>query len=455
MARQNRDVLTIVHDHVKSFFARRKALLVLAGVTFGLIPVASAASDDAGADERERLEIAAIQPADAPPPITGGPGESDPDPPGWIRYTSKGTRFGSDEGPLGGKMNVRSQLRFSSPFRSAPRRAGHFERPDEGDLRFRRVRFKIDGHLGEDWITYKYEHDLVDGRLLDLRFDIGPEWMKLRLGQWKADYSRERMDSSGKQQFTERSIVNRAFTIDRQKGATLLGRLNKNTAKDMQYFAGVFTGQGRGVFRDPRVPRDARDGSPMWLLRYQWNPVGGGVGLSQSDLEPESGPRLSVAVATSGNRSSYTRFSSSGGGQLDGFEPGLPGQYGLLQQLEETAFQFRGISIQHELHWKRVRDHLSGRRVRMRGGYWNVGYFLHQSFRKIPRRLEVAGRYAFVDPAVGVGGDRIGELGGAVNWFFNGHNNKLTLDVSRYGLVDASGRQRSRVGARLQWDVSF
>lgn len=406
--------------------------------------------------EGEAVAIAAVQPVARPASaLSGGAGGTDTEPPKFFRYTSKGTVFGSDDGAVGGKINVRSQMRFSAPFRSAPRSSRDFDRADEGDVRFRRARFKIDGHLGKSWIKYKYEHDLVDGRLLDLRFDIGPEWLKLRVGQWKADYSRERMDSSGKQQFTERSIVNRAFTIDRQKGAMALGRVNKGTSADMQYFAGVFTGQGRGVFRERRVPGDARDGSPLWLLRYQWNPVGGGVSLSQSDLEPEKGPRLSFSVATSGNRSSYTRFSSSGGGQLDGFEPGLPGQYSIQQQLEETAFKYRGLSIQHEWHWKRVRDNLDGRRVNMRGSYWNAGYFLHESFRKVPKQLEIAGRYAFVDPQTGVSGDRIGELGGAVNWFFNGHNNKLTLDVSRYGLLREDGSRRSGIGARLQWDVSF
>lgn len=386
------------------------------------------------------------------------PAESSTDseePPKWIRYTSSGLRLGSKEGSFSSKVNVRSQLRFTSPFQSSPRTESHLNREDDIDLRFRRARFKMDGHIGASWITYKYEHDLVGGNLLDLRFDVGPEWMKVRFGQWKADFSRERMDSSGKQQFVERSIVNRQFTIDREKGVELLGRLGKGTPMDSQYFVGVFTGQGRGVFRDRRVPRDAADGHPMWLARYQWNALGGGVSLSQSDLEKLAEPRLSLAVATTRNKSSYTRFSSGGGSQLDGFEAGVPGQYSLRQYLLEAAFRQRGFSYQQEFHWKSVEDNVNIRTTNMRGSYMNAGYFFNEIYSKVPRQLEFAGRYAFVDPRTSGSDDMIHEVGVVANWFFSGHGDKLSFDVSRYSLMTENDGRRSKIGARLQWDVSF
>ena len=373
----------------------------------------------------------------------------------WFRYGSSGLQLGSKNGPFSAKVNVRSQLRFTSPFRSAPRKESHLSRPDESNLAFRRARFKMEGHIAAPWIVYKYEHDLVDGNLLDLRFDVGPQWMKLRVGQWKADYSRERMDSSGKQQFVERSIVNREFTIDRQKGVELVGRLAKGSVADSQYFVGVFTGQGRGIFRDRRVPTNAADGSPMWLARYQWNPLGGGVALSQSDLERQKDPRLSLAVATTGNRSSYTRFSSSGGGQMDGFQAGAPGQYSLRQYLAEAAYKQRGFSVQQEFHWKRVTDNMNSTETHLRGSYVQAGYFFNEIYRKIPRQLEFAGRYAFVDPSTRRSNDLIHETGIVANWFFQGHADKLSVDVSRYSLAAVENNLGSRVGVRVQWDASF
>ena len=373
----------------------------------------------------------------------------------WFRYGSSGLQLGSKDGPFSAEVNVRSQLRFTSPFRSAPRKESHLSQPDESNLAFRRARFKMEGHIAAPWIVYKYEHDLVDGNLLDLRFDVGPQWMKLRVGQWKADYSRERMDSSGKQQFVERSIVNREFTIDRQKGVELVGRLATGSVADSQYFLGVFTGQGRGIFRDRRVPKNAADGSPMWLARYQWNPLGGGVALSQSDLERQKDPRLSLAVATTGNRSSYTRFSSSGGGQTDAFQAGAPGQYSLRQYLAEAAYKQRGFSFQQEFHWKRVIDNVNSTETHLRGSYVQAGYFFNEIYSKIPRQLELAGRYAFVDPQTGRSNDLIHETGVVANWFFMGHADKLSVDVSRYSLAAVESNLGSRIGVRVQWDASF
>jgi phosphate-selective porin OprO/OprP len=372
-----------------------------------------------------------------------------------IRYTSSGLRLGSEDGAASAKVNLRSQLRFSSPFQSSPRKESHLNAEDDLDFRFRRARFKMEGHVAAPWIKYKYEHDLVGGNLLDLRVDVGPEWMMVRFGQWKADFSRERMDSSGKQQFVERSIVNRQFTIDREKGVEVLGRLGKGSSADSQYFVGVFTGQGRGIFRDRRVERDAADGHPMWLARYQWNALGGGVGLSQSDLQRIREPRLSLAVATAGNRSSYTRFSSGGGSQLDGFAAGDPGQYSLRQYLVEAAFRQRGFSYQQEFHWKRVEDNINLQTTNMRGSYVNAGYFFNEIYSKFPRQLEFAGRYAFVDPQTSGADDMIHEAGVVANWFFSGHSDKLSFDVSRYSLMTENDGRRSKIGVRVQWDVSF
>jgi phosphate-selective porin len=42
------------------------------------------------------------------------------------------------------------------------------------------------------------------------RIDVQPyEWFGFRVGQWKINFNRERVDSSGRQQFVERSAANR------------------------------------------------------------------------------------------------------------------------------------------------------------------------------------------------------------------------------------------------------
>ena len=47
-----------------------------------------------------------------------------------------------------------------------------------------------------------------------------------------------------------------------------------------------------------------------------------------------------------------------------------------------------------------------------------------------------------------------GELTLGGNWFFNGHRNKLTLDMC-YLAIDEQGVQKSDSRFRIQWDISL
>jgi hypothetical protein len=228
----------------------------------------------------------------------------------------------------------------------------------------------------------------------------------------------------------------------------LTGRVLPGKLLDSSYYAGVFTGMGRGGGEND-------DSHPMWMLRYQWNVFGRVLPFEQCDIEGRTKPAASLAVATVDNRSPFTAYSSSGGHQLPGFPDGTPGQYSLRQWVEEAALHHRGFSFQHEYHWKRVTDHVAGSLQELRGSYLQAGYVVYRPERGKPRGLEVAARWAFVDPDTSVGGDRREELTGAVNWFFRGHLNKLTLDVSRLTLEQAAAPDLVSHRARLQWDVHF
>ena len=394
---------------------------------------------------------AALKPAVAADSETEAPETHSP-----VRYSRRGLEIGSEQSAFYSKVNIRSQLRFSSPFASAPRRETDFPRPGENDLRFRRARFKAEGHVGKTWLKYKFEHDLVGNRLLDARFTVAKwQWLQFSAGQWKTEFSRERVDSSGAQQFAERSITNRAFTIDRQKGVMLHGRIGKDHWWDSQYFSGVFTGNGRGFYQPALRDQQHDDGGALWVNRYQWNALGGGVGFSQSDIARTPAPALSIAVASARNRSRYTRFSSSGGGQLDGFEAGDPGQYSIRQELVEGAFKYRGFSTQNEYHWKRIRDNVSGRLVPMQGMVLQAGYFFNEMWSAVPKQLELGVRKAFVDPDANFASNRQREIGFVVNWFFEGHNNKLTFDTSRYALDRTAGVDLHDTQIRTQWEFTF
>ncbi len=378
-----------------------------------------------------------------------------------------GFRFATRDGNWRTDLQWRAQTRFTTPYRSDPRQISSFNGPDQHNFEARRLRMKIGGTGFKPWLQYYFEVDLQPSRdfddsstasstrVIDWRIDVAKwDWGGIRLGQWKVDMNRERVDSSGRQQFVERSIANRVFTIDRQVGVQLRGHLFQDTPADMRYYAGVFNGEGKSV--------NNADDNMMYMGRWQWNFLGRDLSWRQTDVEYTELPTGSFALAGATTTGACTRWSSSGCGNLDGFEKpadAAPDQYEIDQFVEEFAFKYRGFSAQQEHHVKKIRDTATGVESELTGGYVQAGYFFHHMFPSVPAPLELAARYAYVEEPnaanLGFDNDREEFTIGA-NWFFSGHNNKLTLDFSKLNLddnvlnLDESGNR-----LRFQWDVSF
>ncbi len=381
---------------------------------------------------------------------------------------SKGFRLESRDGNWQTNIGVRAQTRYTDTTTGDLRSFSDFTtRQDSDTFENRRLRLKIGGHGYQPWLKYYFELDLqptrdsddsgadASTRVIDYRIDIDKyKEAGVRLGQWKVDYNRERGDSSGRQQFVERSIVNRIFTIDRQVGAQVRGHLFENTGADLRYWAGVFTGEGRGVRND--------DTDFLYTGRLQWNFLGRDLGWKQTDVEYTEKPTASFSLAAARNTGRCTRWSSSGCGNLDGFESASnaeDGQYTIEQYQQGFAFKWRGLSIQEELHRKDIRDNVNNTESELTGGYIQAGYFFNDIIPSIPRNLELAARFAFVDEP---NRDELilenarEEFTVGANWFIAGHNNKITVDYSRLTLDDAiENLEVSDNRFRIQWDVSF
>jgi phosphate-selective porin len=357
-------------------------------------------------------------------------------------YGKKGLTY-DPEGSTNLWIGLRLQTRFDDyPGQNSSAADLLLERDSELDLN--RGRLKGGGLLTADWLDVYFEYDQPSGYLLDLRatLQLGDQ-LFVRVGQWKSEYNRERIDSSGKQQMTERSISNYWFAIDRQAGVALNGRFAHGTRADSNWWLEYLSGEGRGG--------GWHSDSGLWLARYQWNPQGEPLPFSQSDLQRRERLLTSVAVAVVDGRTPYSRFSSDGGDQL----PGITTEDNdLTQLLFETAAHWRGVSWQQELHNKRVRDRSTGQSRKMRGGYIQLGSFVNEWWQAWPRQLELAGRLSIVDPDRSLSGNTEKERTLGLNWFFNGHRNKLTLDYSWLNFEDF-GDSATRNRLRLQWELSF
>jgi hypothetical protein len=363
-----------------------------------------------------------------------------------IEWGPKGLDIRSRDGNYHAHIDWRAQVRFTESVFGAEGLAPDPE-SREGRLVVNRARFKLGGHAYRPWLIYYLEFDFVTPALLDLRFTLKPsDAFQVRFGQWKFPYNRERVDSSGKQQFVERSVVNSFFTVDRQQGLALFGHLWKGRWADSWYNVAVNSATGRGG--EGSVER------PMVLGRWQWNFLKRDLPFSQSDFGYKK-PAASLAVAGATWQGPYTSFSTQGGGELPGFPVGDEDRYEVEQAMVETAFQGHGLSWQQEYHWKRVEDTVSGRVTKLEGGYLQAGFFFHALLDGFPRPLELAVRWAQVDSDVVAVDDRIRELTFAANWFFAGHRNKLTLDFSFLDREAADPAERRERRLRLQWDASF
>lgn len=337
-------------------------------------------------------------------------------------HKGKGFEFGDKSGNYLMQMEWRIQFRMAYPTDGDFIEMGQ---PEETlYLGINRARMKIGGHAFNPNFKYYLEYELSQSKLLDFRIMYGKTpALNFKIGQWKVQYNSERVISSGKQQTVERSILTRAFTLDRQQGVSMFGNLAGEKLANFNYWLSAFMGNGRGATTtsDPHL---------MYMTRLQWNPNGTPLQFSGSDLEYHEKLNMLFAIAGASNRSEFTRFSTSGGGQLENFEPGTHGQYRINQLMEESVGKYKGFSWQQELHFKNIDDKVNSKTTKMWGNLLQIGYFPGQSINKVPEKLELFIRQAFYFPDSGVNDHIKKELTFGANWFISGHKLKLSGDAS-------------------------
>ncbi|WP_066218118.1 porin [Formosa haliotis] len=367
-----------------------------------------------------------------------------------IKYTDKGFAFSTADNNYLIHIESRFQFRFATPSDQSPVTYDEVYDENETVFKINRARLKVGGHAYKSWLKYYWEYELAQGNLLDFRIMLEKySFFKIKAGQWKTYYNRERVISSGKQQTVDRSILTRPFTIDRQQGVEFFGRLPLHKYADFTYNFSVLTGMGRGATQND-------DDHLMYVGRLQYNLFGRELGFSGSDLDNHDEFTGIIAVAAATNRSPYTRFSQAGGGQLYGFEEGVDGQYRVNQQLIETAFMYRGLSWQNEFHAKEIFDHVNQQTTKLKGAYFQAGYFFHSIWKKFPKPLEIAGRYSYYKPNIENINAGEEEFVIACNWFFKGgHRNKLTAELTYFDFEHQGDGFADGARFRLQWDVSF
>jgi phosphate-selective porin OprO and OprP len=220
-------------------------------------------------------------------------------------YTDRGFQFTDPQNRFQLQIGGRLQFRFATPNDQDPITYDDFFPGEKTVFKINRARLKVGGFTFKPWLKYYFEYELSANRLLDFRVIIEKwPWMSFKMGQWKTEYTRERVISSGKQQMMERSIINRPFTLDRQQGISMYGHLKASPTADFNYYLSILTGSGINA-------RENDDSNLLYTARVVWNPFGELVPMTGSDLKYYEKMIASIALAGAINTTQYTRFSSS------------------------------------------------------------------------------------------------------------------------------------------------
>jgi len=181
---------------------------------------------------------------------------------------------------------------------------------DNSSFSLRRARLKWDGYAYKDF-KYKIElalksHSVKSSSVETSKVDdhkhtgsVSPkaveliDWWaeyakypfaKIRFGQWKVPFNRQRVVSSAKLQMIDRASSQDEFTMDRQIGTMVSGNL---FGKKLEYYAGMFNGNGRNE-------KSNGNNEHLYIARASWNifgDFGNGIGEQISDLAWSEKPK--------------------------------------------------------------------------------------------------------------------------------------------------------------------
>ncbi|MGV3705006.1 MAG: porin [Arcticibacter sp.] len=216
----------------------------------------------------------------------------------------------------------------------------------EFDARVRRLRLRADGYVLSPKLGYsiqlafsRSDQDVDNTGIANIVRDAVVFYhftdnFYIAFGQNKLPGNRQRVNSSGQLQFAERSIVNGAFTIDRDFGLKAYYD-NKVGSVPYRLKAAISTGEGRSV--------NDSDNGLAYTGRVEILPFGlfkNEGDYSEGDLEREETPKLAIGAGYS-----YNVKTNRTGGQL-GKE--LYAARDMGTRMLDLIFKYNGWAFQSE-----------------------------------------------------------------------------------------------------------
>lgn len=237
------------------------------------------------------------------------------------------------------KVSFRIQSRFTYESEDSERYS-----PDLLNFEVRRTRLKLEGNILDPRLLYKFQFSFTRGdfdydrtEYPNVLRDAAVGWKlsdatTLWYGQTKLPGNRQRVTSSGSQQFVDRSLLNSTFNVDRDLGLQLYHRMGD--AHPFWVKLAISNGEGRST--------NNTDDGLAYTARVEWLPLGNfkdGGDYFEGDLARETEPKLSVGAVYSTNKKT-----TRPGGQL-GRQYETEGLYRDIDTyFADLLFKYRGFS---------------------------------------------------------------------------------------------------------------
>lgn len=362
----------------------------------------------------------------------------------------KGLRFVAADSSFSLKLGTRFQLLYQG---------GQHNTTKQWDDRFliRRARLKFEGFAYSPKLEYKIELGLsnsdigndipsqtnnADNIILDAvaMWEMLPG-LQLWVGQTKLPGNRERVISSQKLQFVDRSLLNSRFNIDRDAGLQLHHQHDIGQVV-LREIGSISMGEGRDITVN-------NTGGYEYTARFEILPLGEFEGEGEyvgSDIEREQTPKLAIAASFDYNDNAMREQ-----GQLGDF---LSEERDLRTVFVDAMFKYRGFSAMAEYANKKAIDgpvvNLDDTGIAeetfVTGDAYNVqaGYLFKNNW-------EVAGRYTNYEPTSITGLREQQQYTVGLSKYIVGHSLKVQSDLT----LQQEQNREDHYEVRVQFELSL
>jgi phosphate-selective porin OprO/OprP len=324
----------------------------------------------------------------------------------------------------------------------------------ETNLLVRRARLKFEGVAINPKFQYKVELGLTNRdhgspipqtqnsarMILDavVQYEIGAN-THLWFGQTKLPGNRERVISSAKLQFVDRSLLNSNYNIDRDMGLQLHQKFDLGTMR-AKAIVSVSQGEGRNI-------TTGNVGGFDYTGRLELLPLGAFTSKGDyfgSDLKREETPKLALGLSYD-----YHDNASRARGNTGSF---LSQTRTLSTIFADMMFKYKGFSVMAEYAVKSSDespvfvDASDLEYHFVTGSALNIqaGYLLQSDW-------ELAARFTSVTPEAVLAQEDVSMYTLGISKYIDGHNLKVQSDFS----MILEGEMEQSYLARLQFELSF